>query len=174
MGRAWVAALLGVLVGCGPQAIGEDWRRIEQVSQAPDFALDAIDGPPVRLSDLRGRVVIVEFWATWCGPCRMSTPSLNVIARRFSDQPVSVLLINAGETPDAIRDWLGNARYTARVLLDTTGEVREAYGVRGIPRLLILDREGRIAYDHSGYRGGLERNLTLILKQMLSETPPNA
>jgi thiol-disulfide isomerase/thioredoxin len=137
--------------------------------EAPPFSLARLGGGSVSLADQRGRVVVMEFWATWCGPCRMSTPSLEVIAKRHRDQPVSVLLINAGESAETVRAWTGRKFTAASILLDADGEVRRRYGVAGIPRLLILDGEGRIVYDHSGYRGGVERNLTLILKQLMAE-----
>ena len=133
---------------------------------APGFTLPQLDGPPVSLSDLRGRVVIMEFWATWCNPCRFSLPSLEVIYKRYRNRGVTVLLINEGEEPDRIHPW-AQKRFTAPILLDQEERVGRRYQVTGIPRLFILDQEGRLIYAHEGYGGGLERNLTLILEELL-------
>ena len=154
------------LMGCGPEGIGSDWKPIQPSVAAPDFTLPQLDGPPVTLSSLKGRVVVMEFWATWCGPCRFSLPSLEVIYRRYRDRGVSVLLINEGEGERAIRAWT-RQRFTAPILLDRAQVVGEQYGVRAIPRLFLVDQGGRIVYAHEGYGGGLERSLSLILEQLL-------
>ena len=155
-----------VIGGCG-QPTATDWKRQPPGQAAPDFTLPRLDaGQSVTLSTLRGRVVIMEFWATWCGPCRFSTPSLDQIARRYKDQPVTVLLINEGEDAETVRKWIAG-RFVAPVLLDQDVRVGRLYQVSGIPRLFIIDQDGTIAYVHAGYAGGLERNLKLILQDML-------
>ena len=165
--RVWVVVLLvGLTAGCGTETT--DWAPLEPRVPAPDFVLPALDGGPVRLSDLRGNLVVIEFWATWCGPCRYSTPSLEVIFRRFRDRGVSVLLVNQGESAEQITRW-SERRFTAPILLDQEFRVAKHYGLQGIPRLFVIDREGRIVYDKSGYGGGLEQNLRVILTQLLAE-----
>jgi len=169
MMRLRCAFLLSVccVAGCGPETVGSDWRRLEQPVEAPDFTLAQLDGPPVSLSDYRGRVVIMEFWATWCGPCRMSTPSLEAVYKQHRDKPVTILLVNAGESIEKIRSWT-TQRFTAPILLDADGEVQRRYSVGGIPQLFIIDQRGVVIYRHGGYRGGLERNLRLILHELLA------
>jgi len=173
MRRAWACAVVVAWLlagGCAPDAITPDWTRIEPSVAAPDFTLPQLDGKPVSLSGLRGRVVIMEFWATWCGPCRFSLPSLEVIYKKYRDQGVTVLLINNDEPPEAVRKW-AKKRFTAPVLLDEGAAVAARYGVQGIPRLFIVDQEGKLVYAHEGYGGGLERNLSLILEALLSPAP---
>ena len=156
------------LIGCAPEGIGADWKRSEHEPAAPDFSLAQMDAEgPVRLSDYHGRVVIMEFWATWCGPCRFSTPSLELIYKKYREKGVSVLLINQQEAPDRIRKWAED-RFTAPILLDD-GQVATRYAVQGIPRLFIVDQTGHFAWAHEGYSGGFERNLSLILDGMLAE-----
>ncbi|MBI2104476.1 MAG: TlpA family protein disulfide reductase [Candidatus Omnitrophica bacterium] len=162
-----------VLAGCGQQGIGADWKRIEPGVAAIDFELPQLDGPPVKLSDYRGRVVVMEFWATWCGPCRFSLPSLEVIYKRYRDRGMTVLLINEGEEAEVARKW-AEKRFTAPILLDRDQAVGARYRVRGIPRLFIVDQAGNLAYAHEGYGGGLERNLTLILDEFLAPPAPAA
>ena len=131
-----------------------------------------LDGSPAKLSDYRGRVVIMEFWATWCGPCRFSLPSLEVIYKQYHDRGVTVLLLNQGESGEAVRAWTGR-RFTAPILLDADNGVARQYEVESIPRLVVVDQQGRIVYLHQGYGGGLERNLKLILDELLSGAAPS-
>lgn len=159
-----VITLLGSL-GCQPSA--PDWPRVNPPVAAPDFTLPTLDGGRVHLADYQGHVVVMEFWATWCGPCRFSTPSLEVIYRKFRNRGVVVLLINAGESPDRIRAWAAR-RFTAPILLDHGGVVQRLYHLEGIPRLFVIDQAGQIVYDKHGYRGGLEHNLNLILNELLA------
>jgi thiol-disulfide isomerase/thioredoxin len=157
-----------LLAGCEPDGITRDWHPVEPPVPAPDFSLQRLDGPAVSLKDLRGSVVVLEFWATWCGPCRGSLPSLEVIARRYRDRRVQVLLVNVAEQAEPVRAWLEGRYEAAAVLLDGDGGVSERYGVDGIPRLFVIDQDGRVVWSHQGYGGGLERNLTMILDQLLS------
>ena len=158
-----VALLSGA--GCGPEGLGPDWHRVDPPVEAPDFALSQLDGTSLRLSDLRGRMVVMEFWATWCGPCRSSLPSLETMYRKYRGRGLTVLLINQGERPEQITKW-ASQRYTAPILLDE-GRVGALYRVRGIPRLFVVNQEGRVVYMHEGYGGGLERSLKLIVEELL-------
>ena len=164
---------LVALLGCGKPSISPEWRRLEPPIDAPGLTLPRLGGGTASLSDYRGRVVILDFWATWCGPCRQSLPSLEVIARRYQARGVTVLLVNLGEPEDRLRDWISK-RYTTPILLDQTNAVATAYGVIGIPRTFVINQDGKIVYDHGGYGGGLEDNLTLILKELLAQTPAAA
>ena len=157
-------------VGCEPPGLGSDWRRIDPPIAAEPFTLKALDGPPVTLTALKGRVVVMEFWATWCTPCRFSLPSLEVIARRYRDKRVSVLLINVGEEPDKVRKW-AERRYTTPILLDAGGKVSDRYSATSIPRLFIADQAGKLVWAHQGYGGGLEQSLTTILDELLATKP---
>ena len=164
-------ATLVLISGCGGQGgITSDWRRIDPPVAAPEFTLPQLDGKLVSLSDLRGRVVVMEFWATWCGPCRFSLPSLEVIGKRYRDQGVTVLLVNQGESAQQVRRW-AKQRFTSPILLDENSRVGHGYGVRGMPRLVIVDQRGRVVYEHEGYGGGLEVNLSRILDSLLTEEP---
>ncbi len=162
-----IATCLVLSVGAGAVP-HEQWQPPVERVAAPDFTLPQLEGSPVTLSSMRGRVVVMEFWATWCGPCRMSTPSLEAIYRQDKDRGVQVLLINAGESAPPVRSWL-RGRYTAPVLLDTGQQAIHLYQVHAIPTMVIIDRTGRIVYRSEGYRGGLERRLNGMLETLLAE-----
>jgi len=166
-------SLLIVLSGCEEHGIGSDWRRIEPKVSAPAFTLPQLDGSSVSLADYRGRVVILEFWATWCGPCRFSVPSLDVVYKKYRDRGLQVLLINEDEEPEKVRRW-AERRLAAPILLDQGSRVGGRYGVSGIPQLYIVDQDGNLIFAHDGYSGGLERNLKLILDELLPAPAPAA
>ena len=159
----WVVVCVA---GCGPETLGRDWHRVDPPVAAPDFALPQFGGATLRLSDLRGRVVVMDFWATWCGPCRSALPSMEAMFRKYRDRGVTILLINEGESPEQITKW-ASQRYTAPILLDP-GAVGELYRVRGIPQMFVVNQEGKIVYLHGGYGGGLERSLKLIFEELLA------
>jgi peroxiredoxin len=167
--RAWVVAGLSVVLasGCGPPKT--DWPRVATPAPAPDFVLPQVDAQPVRLSDFRGQVVILEFWATWCVPCRYSTPSLQKIYEEYRDRGVTVLLVNAGETEEVAREWIKDWALTMPVLLDRDGRAGWSYRVESVPKLFIIDQAGQILYVRSGYGGKLERNLRAILHELLAD-----
>lgn len=160
--------VLLTICGCAPKTVTDDWHRVDPPISAPDFTLSQLDAGAVSLSDLRGKVVIMEFWATWCGPCRFSMPSLDVVYKRFRDRGVTVVLVNEGEPAPRVRQWAGT-RFTAPILLDEDTQVGRLYHISSIPRLFIVNQDGQLVYEHSGYGGGLERNLTLILDELLAE-----
>ena len=124
---------------------------------APDFTLMNLDGDFITLSDLRGNVVVIDFWATWCSPCLKSFPNLHEVVERNKDQGVVLLLVNLDKTAKRARDYLVEHDYsTDNVLwesLEASREVKNLFGVVGIPRTFIIDREGLI--QHTGHPGQL-------------------
>jgi thiol-disulfide isomerase/thioredoxin len=171
--RTLFSLCLVLLAGCEAGGLSSEWKPIEPLLAAPDFTLSRLEGGEASLAEYRGHAVLMEFWATWCGPCRYSTPSLEVIYRKYRDRGVAVLLINQQETPEAIREWAEN-RFTATILLDRDGTVARRYGLTGVPQLFIVDQGGRLLYRRAGYRGGLERDLKHILDGLLNgDTAPH-
>jgi thiol-disulfide isomerase/thioredoxin len=126
---------------------------------APDFTVHDKDGAPVRLSDYKGKVVVLDFWATWCGPCQESLPHTNAVARQFKDKGVVVLAVNTSDTPQAFQAWL--PQHTSDDALtfaidpapSDKNVATTLYHVSGIPTQYVIGPDGRIAKSFVGYGG---------------------
>ncbi|MDR2542561.1 MAG: TlpA family protein disulfide reductase [Treponema sp.] len=117
---------------------------LNQPENAQDFTLQMLNGERVSLSSYRGKVVFLNFWATWCPPCRQEMPSMEVLYQRYKEHGLEMLAVNLRENPNEVRQFIQENGYTFPVLLDLDGRVGARYGVRGIPTTLIIDRQGRI------------------------------
>ena len=120
--------------------------------KAEDFTLSDLAGKSLRLSSLKGKVVLIDFWATWCGPCRIEMPSIQKLHREFKDRGLVVLGVNAGEEATAVRPFLKKYGYDFRILLDHDQAVGRRYQVDGIPTMFIIDKGGTISSHFVGVR----------------------
>lgn len=116
----------------------------DKARQEANFALDDLQGTKWKLKDMRGKVVLVNFWATWCPPCRKEMPSLERLYQRFSGHGLVILAISE-EDPDKVRPFIGKMNITFPVLLDPGRKVNDLFQVEGIPKTFIYDREGKLA-----------------------------
>ncbi|MGD2137247.1 MAG: redoxin domain-containing protein [Gammaproteobacteria bacterium] len=119
---------------------------------APDFVLQDTEGNTRRLSDYRGKPVIVNFWSTWCPPCRKEIPSMNRAWHILSQEDIAMLAVNVGEDEDTI--FIFTADYPADfpILMDRSGDVIARWPVKGLPTTFVIAPEGRIAYRAIGSR----------------------
>lgn len=119
-------------------------------SPAPEFSLQNLDGETVALADYRGEVVLLNFWATWCGPCRLEMPVLQDYHSRFSGQGLTVLGVNFDEPREDVAAFQRELNLTFPLLLDPGGAVQDLYRIRGYPSTFVVDRDGMISTVHIG------------------------
>jgi thiol-disulfide isomerase/thioredoxin len=124
---------------------------------APDFTLPDAEGKPVKLSDLRGSVVLIDFWATWCGPCIRAMPAMEKFHNDFKDKGVRVIGINTWENDDADPVKFKKDKGLTYGLLLKGDPVAEAWGVAGIPAFVVIGKDGVVLYSNSGYGPAVER-----------------
>ncbi len=140
-------------------------------SPAPYFVLEDLDGQSISLAELRGKIVIIDFWATWCGPCRESFPGMKQAVEKYrDDESVRFLFINSSER---VEDWKKNAtdfmtknNYPFHVLLDTENKVTTAFEVEVIPTKFVIDKKGKIRFKSEGFSGSTDQ-LVEELSQMI-------
>lgn len=109
--------------------------------KAPEFSLSTLEGEEVSLSDLRGKVIFLNFWATWCGPCKAEMPSMETLYKSMPKDKFAILAVNVNEPKGTVSDFISQNGYSFPVLLDETGEVGGMYQVQGIPTTWIIDSE---------------------------------
>lgn len=119
---------------------------------APDFSLLDLSNQTVTLSSFRGKkVILMDFWATWCGPCRMAMPGLQALQDKFKDRGLEILSLNQREDADHVRNFIQQKKYSFHVLLDQDGAIGGLYGVQGIPTLVLVDKQGVVQWMSVGY-----------------------
>lgn len=174
---AW--ALAGTLALAGPalaQAPGAtdafQLSRYAPDTRPPAFRGRTVDGHSVSLAELRGRVVLVNFWATWCLECRPEMPVLERLHRELAPQGLTVIGVNAREGVTAVRNYARELGLTFTLVLDLNGEIGKAYGVIGIPTTFLIGRDGRAVALAVGPRGWGAAPAREVLRVLLSEPAP--
>jgi thiol-disulfide isomerase/thioredoxin len=135
---------------------------------APDFELKKLDGTLLKLSDLRGRIVVLDFWATWCGPCVASLPKITDLGQEYKGAEVDVIAVNIEQTSAEVRGLLDRLKISPVVVLDSDGAVARAYQAQAIPQTVIIDREGKVKRVIVGAGGASEAKIRESLDGMLN------
>jgi peroxiredoxin len=155
-----VAAVLATGCGAAANAAG---------TAAPDFTLPARDGSTVKLSALKGQVVMVNFWATWCGPCRQEMPLLGQLQAKYEPLGFTVLGVNVEPDSAAAVAWLKGVPVTFPILFDSRNAVAGSFGVQGMPSSVFIDRAGNVRYVHQGYKPGDESKYADMIRSLVKE-----
>jgi thiol-disulfide isomerase/thioredoxin len=135
------------------------------VTPALTLRLKDADDKIVDLAQYKGRVVLINFWATWCPPCRKEFPSLGRVRKLFQPSEFEVLAVNVGEDPDTVFSFTGITDFP--VMFDRESKAMAAWSVRGLPTTFLVDRQGRLAYRATGGREFDDPDIVATIKQLL-------
>jgi peroxiredoxin len=136
---------------------------------APDFTLKSHSGENLKLSELRGEVVMVNFWASWCGPCRQEMPLLDQLYQRYKPMGFTLLGVNVEENTAAAKKMLKEAPVSFPILFDRKNQVSELYQVKAMPSTFLVDRDGKLRYLHKGYKPGYENDYQSQIRELIRE-----
>ena len=136
---------------------------------APDFTLKSYAGSNERLSEFRGQVVLLNFWASWCGPCRQEMPLINAFYKKYKKLGFTVIGINVEENSKKAKQIVKNTGISFPVLFDTENKVSELYEVSAMPSTVIIDRDGNMRYLHKGYKPGDMATYKKWVKKLVRE-----
>jgi thiol-disulfide isomerase/thioredoxin len=132
---------------------------LRQPTKIIDFELEDLSGTKAKLSSFTGKVVLLNFWATWCPPCRAEIPSMQQLYDKLSRIGFEIVAVNLQESKATVSTFAGTNKMTFRILFDTTGEVGSTYGASAIPTTYVIDRKG---YAVAGIQGSMEWNTAAV------------
>ena len=136
---------------------------------APNFTLKSLAGKNLKLSEMTGNVVLINFWASWCGPCREEMPLLNDLHKKYEPLGFTVLGVNVEEDAKNARGFLKNFPVDFPVLLDNKNQVSKQYNVIAMPTTVVVDRDGNVRFLHKGYKPGDEDKYRKMVKKLVRE-----
>jgi thiol-disulfide isomerase/thioredoxin len=160
---ALLAAVALVVSGCSRPSSQQG--AIEIGRPAPTFNLADLNGRKVSLDQFKGKVVMLDFWATWCGPCRMTMPLLENLQKEYANTIV-LLAINLQEPGDAVRDFARAQNLHSQVLLDEEGTVGQTYGADAIPMQVLIDKEGIVRDIMTGFNPRMAARLRSEIEKL--------
>jgi len=151
-----------VIFSCNAQAltIGD---------KAPDFTLKSIAGKNLNLKEQRGNIILINFWASWCGPCRKEMPALQVLQEKYQDLGFSVWGINVEQENQAGKRFLADLTLTFPIFFDAKNTLSATYQVAAMPTSVIIDRNGIVRFIFRGYKSGYEHKYAKAIKQLIRE-----
>ena len=163
IGTSLLATLLAVVLAFAPA------RAALDSAAAPDFTLKSANGENIKLSELRGQVVLINFWASWCGPCRQEMPLLDQMYQKYAPLGFTLLGVNVEQdTKDAER-MLKDTPVTFPILFDAQNEVSKLYDVTAMPSTVLVDRDGKVRFMHKGYQPGYEDEYQTQIRALVRE-----
>ena len=163
--RRFLITLAALGVAPNLQAQGSGMSPIPALPSAPTLRLEDMDGQVVDLASYRGRVVLVNFWATWCPPCRAEFPSLGRVRHLFSPSDFEVIAVNVGEEAETVFSFAGSPEFP--VLFDKNSQTMATWPVKGLPTTFLVDRQGRLALKATGGREFDDPLIVNLIKGLL-------
>ncbi|HEY6640693.1 TlpA disulfide reductase family protein [Povalibacter sp.] len=160
--RALIAAALLVVASPSPAAD-------LQGQPAPDFALRSLEGQNLRLSEHLGGVVLINFWASWCGPCRQEMPLLDELHVKYKLAGLTVLGVNIDDSTERAAEMAKTLKVSYPVLFDERKDVSRSYAVSAMPFTVLVDREGVVRYVSDGFKPGYEKRYAEQLRELLND-----
>lgn len=157
--------LIAILIlVCAPFA-----HAVTSGGEAANFTLKSADGSNIRLSEHRGQVVLINFWASWCGPCRQEMPELDSLHQKYQHLGFTVFGINVEQDRASADRVLRDIPVTFPVLFDDDNVVSELYQVDAMPATVLVDRSGTVRFAHKGYKPGYEAVYEHQIRQLVKE-----
>jgi cytochrome c biogenesis protein CcmG/thiol:disulfide interchange protein DsbE len=148
-------------------------HRPVEPSEAPDFALMTLEGQPARLREFRGKLVLLNFWATWCAPCLQEMPSMERLHQTFKHTEFVLLGVSMDRQGEEVaKPFIDNLKLTFPILLDRTSEVARRYGVRGLPTTYLIDPDGLLIGAVIGARDWHRTEAKALIASLLRQAPP--
>ncbi|MFQ5960741.1 MAG: peroxiredoxin family protein [Candidatus Methylomirabilales bacterium] len=163
--------VLAVLPACQQEPASEAKPvAVEESTVVPDFTLPDLNGKQVSLSEYKGKVVLLNFWATWCPPCRLEMPTIEDAYQQYKDQGFHVVAVSVDAGPQsAVRDFLHEYGLSFQVLLDPDMEILHAFHSFSLPTTIVIDRRGVIRSRELGYRDWTDEKSTALITKLLNE-----
>lgn len=138
---------------------------------APDVSLKLKDGSAFHPRDAVGKVLVLDFWATWCAPCKASFPKIDAIYQKHKSKGLMVVAVNEDEDQSKVQPFLDEAKPSFQIAFDNAGKAGEAFGVETMPSSFILDRRGVVRFAHSGYHPDDSATIEAEVEELLGEAP---
>lgn len=167
-----LAALFAAFTLSALTACAQDEEKSSLVGKpAPDFTLTTLDGKEVKLSSLKDNVVVLDFWATWCPPCRKSLPHLQELSKNeeMAKKGLKVLAVNLREKSDTVEKFVKDGNFSFTVPMDTDGAVAKTYGVQGIPTTVIVGKGGNVQDVFVGFGPGSAEKMDAAINKALGQ-----
>lgn len=136
---------------------------------APDFTLKNLQGQNLNLTEQRGNIIVINFWASWCGPCRQEMPILQSFYDKYNKLGVSVWGVNVEQENQAGRDFLKGLDLTFPIFFDESNDISASYQVEAMPTTVIVDRNGKLRYAFKGFKPGYEKKYAKAIKKLIRE-----
>ena len=160
--------LSGVFAFFASVALAQPSLALDEGQKAPEIALSDLSGKPVKLSSFKGKVVIVDFWASWCGPCRESMPVFDKLSKTYGKQGLVVLGVNIDNDVKSANKFLKDIPVSFPVVNDAKKAVAKAYAPPTMPSSYIIDRQGKVRVVHAGFKASDAKKIEAEIKKLLA------